>query len=126
MAVRILVIDDDMISRAVLVKILASAEYEVLEAEDGMAGMELLHTTACSLVITDLMMPRMDGTEVILRVRQAYPGVPCIVISGNAAETSQGVLPTAILLGAAHAIAKPFSREAVLDAVAETLCAAGV
>ena len=61
---------------------LASHGYDTVEAESGEQALELLDQFAFDIVITDLRMPGMDGTQVIQAARQRYPGIIPIVITG--------------------------------------------
>jgi CheY-like chemotaxis protein len=72
-------------------------------------------------VITDIHMPGVNGTAIILELKQRHPGVPVIAISGLF-NSGRGVdAEAAIALGAARALAKPFKRAELLRAMAELL-----
>jgi CheY-like chemotaxis protein len=70
---RALVVDDDVIGRRVLEKILGGSGFQVLTAEDGLSGLRALVDEILDLdvVVTDVRMPRMDGVELIRRIREA-------------------------------------------------------
>ncbi len=77
----ILVVEDDPVSRKLLVKILRQSDYHVLEAEDGLQAWELLQQEPIQMVITDWLMPRMDGVALTRKIRSAdLPGYVYIVI----------------------------------------------
>ena len=85
---RILLIDDDDSLRAMLGIYLARAGHTVIQAHDGQEGLELFPATAADLVITDMMMPKKDGLEVLRALRDNQPPVKIIAMSGG--------MPTAI------------------------------
>src|SRR5690606_18826121 len=82
---RILIIEDEAAIRRVLVKILSEENqgYEVFEAEDGLAGMEMLQKEDFDLVLCDIKMPKMDGVEVLEAVKKIKPEIPMVMISGH-------------------------------------------
>ncbi len=109
----ILVIDDEPDVRRFVGAVLLSEGYAVLEAEDGLAGYELLqrHSDGIELVITDVQMPRMDGLTLGSKVRTEYPNVPVLYISGFIWNLpDEGIPPHRFL-------AKPFKTEALLRSV---------
>ena len=80
---KILVIDDDAAVRAVICKSLNRAGYETISVEDGLVAYEKMpeiHTTL-RLVITDMRMPRMNGADLVYRLRTEYPGLKVLCIS---------------------------------------------
>ncbi len=117
---RILVIEDESAIRRVLVKILTeeSDTYEVLEAEDGLKGMETIKKDDFDLVLCDIKMPKMDGVEVLEAARKIKPEIPFIMISGH------GDLDTAVntmRLGAFDYISKPPDLNRLLTTVRNAL-----
>jgi CheY-like chemotaxis protein len=79
----ILVIDDESVIRQVVRAILELAGYEVFEAADVTTGLDLYRKHKPRLVITDLMMPGIDGATAIRELRSADPNQPIIVMSGS-------------------------------------------
>jgi CheY-like chemotaxis protein len=118
---RILVIDDDRQARNVLKQILSRAGYDVVEAQDGAEGVRLFQATPADLVITDILMPEKEGLETIQELRQSAPQVKIIAISGGGEKGNLNFLRIAEKLGAQQTIQKPFSRQTLLDAVAQVL-----
>ena len=113
---RILIIEDEAAIRRVLVKILSEENqgYEVFEAEDGLAGMEMLKKEDFDLVLCDIKMPKMDGVEVLEAVKKIKPEIPMVMISGH------GDLETAVntmKLGAFDYISKPPDLNRLLNTV---------
>jgi CheY-like chemotaxis protein len=118
---RILVIDDDEQLRALLYEILDRAGFEVVEAANGVEGLKLYRSQPADLVITDLIMPEKEGVETIMELRDQFPNARIIAISGGERAGGRNYLPIAARLGARRTVAKPFSRQEILDAVRETL-----
>lgn len=113
---RILIIEDEAAIRRVLVKILTeeNKDYEVFEAEDGLAGMEIIKKEDFDLVLCDIKMPKMDGVEVLEAVKKIKPEIPMVMISGH------GDLDTAVntmRLGAFDYISKPPDLNRLLNTV---------
>ena len=80
---RVLVIDDDEQMRKLLRQVMEWAGYEVMEAEDGRAGMKMQQKLQADLVITDLIMPEQEGLETITALKNLYPAVLIIPIWGG-------------------------------------------
>lgn len=80
---RILFVDDEPSIRSTTRGILQSAGYDVLAAPDGLAALECLEGPLPELVISDLRMPRMSGFELLAVIRQRFPQIPAIAISGE-------------------------------------------
>jgi CheY-like chemotaxis protein len=118
---RVLVIDDDEQLRALLYEILDRAGFEVVEAANGVEGLKLYRSQPADLVITDLIMPEKEGVETIMELRDQFPNARIIAISGGERAGGRNYLPIAARLGARRTIAKPFSRQEILEAVRETL-----
>ncbi|MBR9855134.1 MAG: sigma-54-dependent Fis family transcriptional regulator [Algicola sp.] len=117
---RILVIEDESAIRRVLVKILAEEndDYNVVEAEDGKAGIDLIKKEDFDLVLCDIKMPKMDGVEVLEAAKKVKPEIPFIMISGH------GDLDTAVntmRLGAYDYISKPPDLNRLLTTVRNAL-----
>jgi DNA-binding response OmpR family regulator len=110
-AYRILIADDERDIRSVLALYLEDAGYEVVEAADGLEALRILETGEIDLCLLDIMMPGLDGYQVLKRVRQT-DGVPVIVISAKG-QDSEKIL--GLNLGADDYLVKPFNP---LEAVA--------
>ncbi len=121
---RILIIDDDEQLREMLRRMLEYAGYDVLEACDGDEAMKALRHHEVDVVITDILMPNREGLETIMELRRGRPQLPIIAMSGGGWGGSSSYLTTANKLGAARTLAKPFTRQQILDAVAEVLSGA--
>jgi CheY-like chemotaxis protein len=96
---RLLFVDDEPALREVASAVLAEQGYDVLTAEDGLDALCLLADPLPDVVISDLRMPRMSGFELLEVVRERFPRVPVIAVSGEFAgnELPAGVLADAFL-----------------------------
>ncbi len=116
---RILVIDDDEATRVVIEEILALRGHAVTLAAGGRAGLAEARRRDYDLVLVDIIMPDIDGMETISELRERFPAMPIIAMSGSS-PNSAGYLETAKVLGASAALAKPFSKvelERAVDAM---------
>ena len=118
---RILVIDDDEPIREVLRGILEAAGHEVLEAADGESGIELHRSHRPALVIADIIMPEMDGLEVIRELRRTSPDVKVMAVTGYDDKGEKGYLALAEEYGAHRTFRKPVDPDEIEEAVAELL-----
>src|SRR5512140_418551 len=94
---RLLVVDDDASIREVSTAILTDEGYEVLTAEDGIHALEVLPQFGADLVITDLRMPRMSGFDLLKIMRERFPRLPVIAVSG---EFCGDEMPTNVIANA--------------------------
>ena len=114
---RVLVIDDDPLVRATLRAILDSAGFEVVLASDGLDGVAEFKRRRADLVITDIVMPDMEGIETIRNIRELEPTVPILAISGGGRGVSIDYLRMAERLGATASLQKPFEADELIAAV---------
>ncbi len=105
---RILVIEDEPLLRQMIGIALSKANYVVVECEDGRKGIEAHEKQPVDLVITDLIMPEMEGIETIRCLRKLSPTLPIIAISGGGRVTPESYLSIARRMGATKVLAKPF------------------
>src|SRR5271157_4679168 len=96
---RILVVDDDLLVRETARQILESGGYEVLTAVDGLDGLHALSKSLPDLIISDLNMPRMSGFEFLAVVRERFPHIATIAVSGEyiASGNPSGIVADAFL-----------------------------
>ena len=80
---RLLIVEDQRSNRELIADILVSEGYEVLTAEDGLDALNQLVEPLPNGIISDLAMPRMSGFEFLKVVRQQFPHIPVLVISGE-------------------------------------------
>jgi two-component system nitrogen regulation response regulator NtrX len=110
----ILIIDDEPGIRHTLASILEDENYKVQTAEDAVLGLEMLGRLAIDLVFLDVLLPRMGGMEALEKIRQDWPDIEVVVISGHA---NVDMAVRAVKLGAFDFLEKPLSLDKVL-----TLC----
>jgi CheY-like chemotaxis protein len=122
---RILVVDDNDQIREMLRLLLEQAGYEVLEATNGKFALGLLKKEQADLVITDIIMPEMEGIDLIRAIRSLYPRAKIIAISGGGRIDPRLCLSMADKLGADRILQKPFGKSAILSTVAELLAETG-
>jgi putative nucleotidyltransferase with HDIG domain len=103
---RILVIDDDPIVRTTVVEMLARSGFTPLEATTHVEALGLLDDPLVRLVVSDIVMPGLNGFELTEAVRQRRPSLPVLLITGAGTDAH---LSEALARGAAGLIAKPFS-----------------
>jgi CheY-like chemotaxis protein len=116
---RILLIEDDSALRWFLYHNLIKEGYVVYDAVHGADGLLQLRKNPVDLVITDMLMPEMDGVETIQQVRQSFPDVKIIAISGGGLASPDHYLKIARNLGAGKTLKKPFSFPELLRAIHE-------
>jgi signal transduction histidine kinase/CheY-like chemotaxis protein len=120
---KILVAEDDPEARELLLLLLEGGEYSLLEAADGMEALDLLRTEQPDLLITDIVMPRMDGYELVRRLREDDRTAHTSVIFCSASYHEREVREMARSLGVQSTLAKPFDHETVRTIVDATLAA---
>lgn len=122
MSQKILIVDDSALSRRTLRRILESAGYEVVEADDGMTALELYFLEKPVLVLLDLVMKGMYGLDVLVKLREMDPKALVVVASADIQSSTRKMVDEA---GALAFINKPFVSEQVIAAV-EAALAEGV
>jgi len=81
---KILVVDDDFSIRYLMSKILIDRGYSVYTADDGISALRILDSEKFNVLITDIKMPSMDGIELFNRVKELYPQMHVIFLTGSA------------------------------------------
>ena len=106
---RILVVDDEASMRRLLKEILTQDKHDILEAETGAQACTLFRQQSADLIITDLVMPEVNGIDLIMELKKEFPDIRIIAISGGGGITGRfDYLAIAKLIGAKHVIGKPF------------------
>jgi CheY-like chemotaxis protein len=105
----ILLVDDEELLRAGVQEMLEMSGYRVITATNGHEAMACLKQHAIDLVITDLVMPKMDGVDFVEQLRQIWPDLPVIVVSGSTRNIMQRYGIESIQVpGADASLSKPF------------------
>lgn len=111
---KILIVDDSALSRRTLRRILEAADYEVVEAEDGMTALEVYFLEKPTVVLLDLVMKGMYGHDVLVKLREMDPKALVVIASADIQSSTRKLVDDA---GALGFINKPFVSEQVLTAV---------
>ncbi|ATQ69848.1 MULTISPECIES: response regulator [Methylosinus] len=116
MSKTILTVDDSRTMREMLLLALSDAGFSVVQAEDGVHGLEVLETETPDVIVTDINMPRMDGFGFIEGVRrhQKHRAVPILVLT---TESDGDKKDRARRAGATGWIVKPFNPVKLVDAI---------
>jgi DNA-binding response OmpR family regulator len=117
---RILVVDDDGVTRLVLGAALRDAGYEVEEVADGAEGLTAFRARPADLVICDLVMPQHGGLETVRELRRSDAKVRILVVSGVIGSSAEH-LRTAVRFGADRVLPKPVNLKELLTMVAGLL-----
>lgn len=112
----VLVVDDDQDLREMLALVLQAHGYHTQEAVDGVDALEKIEAGAQpSLILLDLRMPRMNGTELLLALKdRARTTIPVVVITGDVGGARE-----ALAAGARTCVRKPIDMDALLDTVGQ-------
>src|SRR5919108_1505586 len=111
MAASVLVVEDDRWGRKIISDILRRDGYEVIEAPDGAQAVELLEHRSFDLIISDVVMPNMDGLKLLDHIRRIFPQTPVILMSGYLFNESG----KNSLLDNAEFLQKPFDFSVLLS-----------
>ena len=115
---KILIIDDEVIALQNLMHVLKKEGYEITGTQSSTEALEYIEQQRFDLVLTDLKMEKVDGMQILSRVKELYPEAEVIMITGYATvETAI----EAMKLGAYHYVAKPFKLDEVRKVVREAL-----
>src|SRR4051794_18560047 len=108
----VLVVDDDGIYRAIMMRVLTRAGFSVVGVQSGAEALAHLEHGTPSVVVTDILMPDMDGLELIRAIRRTGRGIGIVAISGGA-DPIFDFLPAASVFGADITLRKPFELSAL-------------
>ncbi len=117
----ILIIDDDDALRETVRKILVMAGHTVVQAAEGEEGIKIFREGSVDLVVTDIVMPGKEGIETILELREEFPNLPILAISGGTSVDRDGPLLDAEAFGVNACLAKPFGVSEFQDTVERLL-----
>ena len=114
---RIMIVDDDDMERVLERTFLEKLGYHLHFARDGAEALKILEAVDIDVLVTDLVMPHVDGLSLIRKVRREHPRIGVVAISG----VSRDELGLARDLGAIEALTKPIDAHAFVDAVKRAL-----
>jgi CheY-like chemotaxis protein len=116
---RILLVDDDKIDRKLISGMLTALGYDAVTAKDGDEALQIFASDGgFQLILTDINMPKMDGFQLSLRLKQMNPVIPIIAITG---ENPDSVLPNIGTSGLSCALFKPFNIKAFTNTIENLL-----
>ena len=122
----ILLVDDDSAFRKVQQRVLEREGYRVIPAEDGGRALGILECESVDLVLTDLLMPKKEGIEMIREISARWPDLSVVAMSGGGRGGVVSYLEISRAMGVKGTLAKPFSCDELLSEVAHCLNRAGV
>lgn len=102
----ILIVDDELLIRDLLYDFFQGQGWDISVAENGEKALEILRSQKIDLVLTDIRMPQMDGLELTSEMRESYPDIPVVLMTGYPSVESA---VTALRYKAADYITKPFN-----------------
>lgn len=112
---RVLVVEDEQVLREGLSDLLSGAGYEVTAVGDGAEAVKRGTDERFDLVLLDLMLPKLDGLEVLTRLRRVRPGLPIIMLTARSGEDDK---VAGLTCGADDYVTKPFSARELLARIA--------
>ena len=118
---RVLVVDDSADIRGMLQAQLEMEGFDVATAPDGARALALLGRQRTDLIITDLFMPDKDGIETILEIREKYPAVQIVAMSGWDSRQGSDYLKVAREIGAVRTVKKPFELTDIVKIVRDLM-----
>lgn len=119
---KVLLVDDSMFTRSMLKKIVIGIGHEAIEASNGREGLDVIISGKPDLVITDLLMPEMDGIELLSCVKEKNIKIPVIVMSANVQDS---VRQQCLELGATEFFNKPPNKDEIQKYLEELLAKGG-
>lgn len=123
----ILLVEDEVLLREGIQEVLEVHGFKVIGAADGVEALEWLEQVSVTLVITDLVMPNMNGVDFIERVRQTHPDLPIVVTSGSTGSVMKRLGIESIRVpGAMASIMKPFKASELMAVIKQVMAEACV
>ena len=118
---KLLVVDDERQIRHMFRYLLEKEGYEVAEASDGEAALDLIRENHYDLIIMDLIMPKREGIETLVKLRKEYKDMKIIAISGGGKMGPENYLLLAERCGASYTFTKPIDNNELLEKISELL-----
>ncbi len=113
----ILVVDDDEMMRSYLKELLLIHDFKITEAENGKLGLKAFRENTPDLVLTDIIMPEMEGISFIRELRAHNSDIPIIAMTGNVHGKMEEYLDISSQLGADEILRKPIKSQEFLDTI---------
>jgi len=115
---RILIVDDSLFQRRIISTPLKTEGYEVIEAINGRDGLEKILSGKPDLILLDILMPEMDGFEMLKKLRDTGNTIPVIMLTSDVQNTTRD---ECLSLGAEAFINKPVKAEELIPVIRSTL-----
>jgi two-component system chemotaxis response regulator CheY len=115
---KILIVDDSNLARRSTRKILETAGYEVIDAEDGLSALERFYLEKPQVVVLDVTMRSMDGIEVLRRLRDLDKAAKVVIVTADVQNSTKEMAETG---GACGFVVKPVIARTLLEAIASAL-----
>lgn len=128
--ITILLVEDDQLFGETLQKVLCQHGFKVLRACNGLEALRIYNPQDIHLVITDMIMPGLEGVELIIRLKRIHRDVKIIAMSGGGKNCAQAYLDIVRPMGVTHSLIKPFGCDELLAAIrkltgmGDNICAA--
>ena len=116
-SITVLVVDDELMMRKLVEKILTRAGFQVVLAGDGEEALQVLSARRIDIIISDIKMPRLNGFDLLRKVKQSYPNIAVVIMTAYGDTYS---VKDALLLGADEYITKPFQSQEIALVVERT------
>lgn len=113
----ILLIDDDREVRLSISTVLRGVNHDVSDFSNAKDAMRAAKEKKFDIAIVDLLLPDIDGLEIIREIHSRFPDIKTIAISGGGAVLHRNYLPAAAAFGAVATLEKPFEAEALINAI---------
>jgi len=117
----ILVVDDEPLACFTIAEMVEAAGYRAVQANSAQTALELMETNEFDALITDIVMPEMDGNALISAIRVKANSLPIIAVSGSGRTSSYDYVKVAEQVGASKVLHKPFLLEELENTLAELL-----
>ncbi|MGM0559930.1 MAG: response regulator [Pseudomonadota bacterium] len=114
----ILIAEDDLAVRSFVSRALEQKGFDVTAVGDGIQALEALQNNSFDLLVTDIVMPGLDGIGLALRVTRDYPDLPVLLMTGYSAEQQRAYDLEELIC---KVLIKPFTLKQICDAVEEAL-----
>ena len=115
---RVLIAEDDLAVQNFVRRALEHRGHEVAAVDDGVRALETLNDKSFDLLITDIVMPGLDGIGLALKVARDYPKLPVLLMSGYSAERQRAHNLEELIC---RVVPKPFTLKEICDAAEQTL-----
>lgn len=113
----VLIVDDDEMIREYVKELLLFSDYKVTQAENGKEGLKQVYENEPDLIITDIIMPKMEGISFIQELRAHNKNMPIIAMTGNINGRMEEFLGLSSQLGADEVLRKPIKSKELLDVI---------